>query len=123
MWELLTRRHPFDHLGSVMNEVNIGKYLESVKKIIITHPHPPKIIITKIKIISKIKVKVRQKVPSEDPDNRPPIPENGPKQYCELIKKCWGGEPGSRPGMGEVCSRGLLWLVGGGFCCCSSPYK
>jgi serine/threonine protein kinase len=29
MWELLTRRHPFDHLGSVMNEVKVRQKVPS----------------------------------------------------------------------------------------------
>ena len=67
MWELLTRRHPFDHLGSVMNEV-----------------------------------KVRQKVPSNDDDNRPPIPDDCPLDYRNLVTECWDGDPNARPTVPQV---------------------
>jgi serine/threonine protein kinase len=70
LWELLTRRHPYDHLGSVMNEV-----------------------------------KVRQKVPSNDPDNRPPISEEDmtrEREYCSLIQECWDGDPLKRPSAEKV---------------------
>ena len=82
MWEVLTRRHPFDHLGSIMNEV-----------------------------------KVRQKVPSNDPDNRPPIPKDGPSDYCKLMSQCWDGDPDTRPSMNEVCvcvcvcDDDLMWIM------------
>ena len=70
MWELLTRRHPFDHLGSMMNEV-----------------------------------KVRQKVPSDDPDNRPPVPKDGPKEFCQLMVECWDGNPAARPTAAQALGR------------------
>ena len=78
LWEILTRRHPYDHLGSQMNEV-----------------------------------KVKQKVPSNDPDNRPPISEEaeerGGRVYCDLVRECWSGDPMSRPSAEKVSEKRKKW--------------
>ena len=50
-------------------------------------------------------VKVRQKVPSDDPDNRPPVPKDGPREFCQLMVECWDGNPAARPTAAQALGR------------------
>ncbi|CAG8676503.1 45281_t:CDS:2 [Gigaspora margarita] len=43
--------------------------------------------------------------------NRPPIPDETPQLYSDLMKQCWDSDPGNRPDVADILDTVHHWLV------------